>query len=220
MGRNMKSLKYRGNKICLSLYATAILMLSSCGGGGGSSIPPPTLSNIGVLPSTQTVELGQTSQFSAQGIYSNGSVQNFTNQVTWSSSDSAVAMIDSSGLATTFSTGSTNITASDGNFTSTPALMTVVLSKPLGMVLVFFTGKISVGWNPVVGATSYNLYWATTPGVTTNSNRVVGVTAPYSLTGVTDGTYYFRVSAVNSNSETLSSEMASCLYVGGIPVFP
>lgn len=214
----LKSLSKACN-LCTSMLVITIPMLTGCGGGGNDG--PPALVAVGISsPLSTTIEIGQTENLSAEGLYSDHSTRDLTSQVTWSSSDTAVATIDSTGLVSALANGTANISASMGGFTSNTDLLTVVLGEPRGMVLAFSTGAISVGWNPVPGATSYNLYWATTAGVTTASTNVGGVTAPYSHTVLTDGTYYYRVSAVNASAETLSLEMASCPYVGGDPVCP
>jgi len=65
-------------------------------------------------------------------------------------------------------------------------------------------GNITLQWAPVTGATSYNLYWGTAPGLTTT--LISGVTSPYVHAGRTTGTtYYYAVTAVNSGGESLKS---------------
>ncbi|TGL39020.1 fibronectin type III domain-containing protein [Leptospira perdikensis] len=56
-----------------------------------------------------------------------------------------------------------------------------------------------VQWWPVTGATSYTVYYSTSPGVTKASTSFGPVTNPYTtITGLTTGTlYYFRVVASN-----------------------
>jgi fibronectin type 3 domain-containing protein/DNA-binding protein YbaB len=67
-------------------------------------------------------------------------------------------------------------------------------------------GRVTITWCAVSGATGYNIYWATTPGVTKGSNLLANKTSPYVHTGLTNGTkYYYRVSAVNAGGESLLS---------------
>ncbi len=67
--------------------------------------------SITVTPSNPTIVVGTTQQFTATGAYSDGGTVDLTSQVTWTSSNSSVATIDSSGLASGGNTGTTEITA-------------------------------------------------------------------------------------------------------------
>lgn len=68
--------------------------------------------------------------------------------------------------------------------------------------------KVTVGWDSVVGATSYNIYWDTSPGVTKLSNKIEDVTSPYIHQDLEDYTYYYRITAVNPGGESdLSDEV-------------
>ena len=65
----------------------------------------------------------------------------------------------------------------------------------------------TVSWTPVSGASQYNLYWGTAPGVTTASNFIPVVVSPYTHTGLTNGIpYYYLVTAITG--------------AGEIPLFP
>jgi hypothetical protein len=59
--------------------------------------------------------LGTLQQFSATGTYSDGSIQNLTSSVLWSSSQTGVALVDKSGLVTGTGLGLSNITATSGS---------------------------------------------------------------------------------------------------------
>jgi hypothetical protein len=76
-----------------------------------------TLLSIDVTPTNPSTPLGLSQQFSASGNFSDGSSQDLTQLVTWSSSDKGIAQISiadgSNGLATHRS-GSNAITVSYG----------------------------------------------------------------------------------------------------------
>jgi len=72
--------------------------------------PPPTLSKVEVVPTSASIEKGQTQQFTATAVYSDGSKQDVTGQAAWSSSDPAVATV-AAGLATGVGAGSATIQA-------------------------------------------------------------------------------------------------------------
>jgi uncharacterized protein YjdB len=73
------------------------------------------LVSIAITPSSPSVPSGLTKQFTATGRYTNGTTEDLTSAVTWSSSLAGVATISnaasSNGLAATASTGTTTITA-------------------------------------------------------------------------------------------------------------
>jgi Domain of unknown function (DUF1929)/Bacterial Ig-like domain (group 2) len=81
-------------------------------GGNGIAV----LTSIAVTPAQSSVAVGSTQQFTATGTYNNGTTNNITTSVTWSSSNAAAATISntsgSQGLATGVAVGSTTITAS------------------------------------------------------------------------------------------------------------
>jgi uncharacterized protein YjlB len=89
-------------------------------------VPTPTLTSIAVTPeSPENLSVGSTQQFIAIGTYSDGSTTDITSQATWSSSDTNVATISSSGLATGVAAGTTDITASLSGVTSPAITLTV-----------------------------------------------------------------------------------------------
>lgn len=81
------------------------------------TVTAATLVSIQVTPTNPSIPLGNTQAFVATGLFTNDSVQDISEQVTWTSSVSGVATISnaagSRGLATSVTTGSTNITATD-----------------------------------------------------------------------------------------------------------
>jgi 6-phosphogluconolactonase (cycloisomerase 2 family) len=92
--------------------------MSACGGSSGSSTPPPapspSLTSIAVTPAAPSVAAGLTQQFTATGTYSDGTSANLTHSATWASDASSVATISSSGLATSKTQGTANISAAVG----------------------------------------------------------------------------------------------------------
>jgi len=66
---------------------------------------------------------------------------------------------------------------------------------------VLSSGRITLSWNEVPGAESYELYMATSPGVTTlNSYKISDVSPPITITDLEPGTTYFFMVAVYSDS--------------------
>jgi hypothetical protein len=102
------------------LIALALLPLG-CGGGGGGGGGGATLTAITVTPANSSVAPGTSQQFTATGTFSNGTTQDITSQVTWSSSSGAV-QISSVGLATTSSAVTATISAQSGTITGSTQL--------------------------------------------------------------------------------------------------
>jgi hypothetical protein len=94
--------------------------------------PSAGLTSIAVTPANPSVIAGSTQQFKATGTYSDNSTQDITSQVSWSSSNTAVATINSAGLASGIAGGSTTITATQasvsGSTTLTVQPTTLVMS--------------------------------------------------------------------------------------------
>ena len=89
------------------------------------TVTAATLTGITISPTAPSVAKGITQQFSAQGTFNNGTTGNITTSVTWNSSNTAIATLNASGLATTTGQGTTNITASLSGATSNIAVLTV-----------------------------------------------------------------------------------------------
>lgn len=84
----------------------------------------PLVDTIVVSPTSQSVTVGQTAQFTATGSLGHGAshpstTQDITDSVTWTSSTPAVATISSTGVATGISSGTTTITATINGYTGT-----------------------------------------------------------------------------------------------------
>ena len=102
-------------------FSCLVLLLAGCGSKG--------LNSVRVTPATQSMAVGQTTQFTAIGTYGNASrptTQDITSTVSWVSSTPSVATVSASGVATGVSAGTTIITASatgyNGPVSSTASL--------------------------------------------------------------------------------------------------
>ncbi|MGA7595166.1 MAG: hypothetical protein WCA64_08215 [Gallionella sp.] len=109
--------------------------------------------------------------------------------------------------------GANLLEVSASNTTGASATGTVTLSRipasPVSLSAVAGSGEVTLGWNSVAGATSYNLYWSTTADLTVSTGtRIAAVGNPYLHTGLTDNvTYYYLVTAVIGGLESPPSAM-------------
>lgn len=94
--------------------------------GATLTVNPLSLVSIAITPVNAATRVNGSQQYTAIGTYSDSSTQNITNSVTWHSSDTAVAEINTTGLATASIVGTTNITASAGPITSNVATLMVI----------------------------------------------------------------------------------------------
>ncbi len=130
--------------------ATPLSLLSSLGilsPLSGSSVLTvlPLLEGLTISPSTPSIIQGATQQFTATGLFSDGSLLNITNALSWSSASGAIASISNAGLATGQLPGVDTITA------TAPA---GVLTGPLAGLLSPITGISSLTvLNPVLSMT-------------------------------------------------------------------
>lgn len=88
------------------------------GGKSGSAtltVSPALLVSITVTPTNPIVANNFTSQFRALSTYSDGTVQDITGGVVWSSGTTSIATINAAGLATGVAVGSSAITATSGS---------------------------------------------------------------------------------------------------------
>jgi hypothetical protein len=112
-------------------------------------VTAPVLKELVVTPANPERHAGQTVQFAASAVYSNDTVQNVTQQASWSASDAAVAEQGPTGLFKALAAGNSAIVAMWGGktgkttLTVSPAVLKevqmtpVVWSMPTGVTLQF-----------------------------------------------------------------------------------
>jgi len=105
------------------LPLVVFLILVGCGGGSGTSsgaasaaVASTRIASISVAPANPSIPVGVTKQFAASGAYSNGTSQDITTQVAWSSTNPSVVTVTPSGLATAITPGTATINAITGDF--------------------------------------------------------------------------------------------------------
>ena len=112
------------------------------------TVDSAVLVSIDVAPTDPSIPKGLPQQFSASGNFSDGTVQDLTAQVAWSSSNTAVAMVSnaagSKGLAIQVATGQTIITASLGSISGTSNL-TVTSATLASITITPATPRIALG---------------------------------------------------------------------------
>jgi uncharacterized protein YjdB len=181
------------------------------------TVTAATLQSIDILPVDPSVPKGTKVSFTALGTYSDGTVQDITTQVTWSSSSPSVAPITSQGVATALSPGTTNITATRGTVSDTSQLtvssatLSSIAVTPATATIAVTTQKQFTATGTYSDGTSLDLTtqvtWSTgSSGIATVSNTVgfqglatgtgAGTTSVTATSGAISGSASLTVDAV------------------------
>jgi trimeric autotransporter adhesin len=156
------------------------------------TVTAPTLVSITLSPQDATVPLGATQQFTATGVYTDGSTQDLTGTATWSSSATVVAAINSSGLAAGLFQGTATIQVNFGSLSaSTP--LSVAAPALVSINVTPATATIALGSSQQYQATG-TFSDGSTQNVTTlltwssGAPAVAAVTNAGLATGLSQGT--------------------------------
>ena len=109
---------------------------------------------------------------------------------------------------------------------ATPSAVGTTPSAPTNVIATTGDEQVTISWDSVSGATSYNIYWATWSGVskTDYEGKIADIsTTSYTHTGLTNGTsYHYVVTAKNDYGESNESEevYATPSAVGTTPSAP
>ena len=114
-----------GSGTLSALKPGIVTVTATVGSTAGSlkiAVKAPTLSSILIVPVSNALVPGQTRQLVATGVYSDGSSQDLTSQVSWSSSNQLIATVNASGLLTAIAAGQATITATSGSASGTASV--------------------------------------------------------------------------------------------------
>lgn len=105
--------------------ATITATSGTLSGSTSATIQAANITRIDISPTDTSVPVGSSLTFSAVGTVQGGGTQVITDCAVWTSSNTAVATIDNTGLVSTLTTGTTQITATSGNIVSNVVTLTV-----------------------------------------------------------------------------------------------
>lgn len=169
-----------------------------------------TIQDSGFTPQSITVPAGTTLLW-----VNNGSQ---THSLNGSAPFDGASIPPDGSISYTFSSAG-SFSYSDGSLMGTVVVTAplTVPSAPTGVTATAGDGQVTTTWDAVTDATSYNIYWSTTSGVTkTSGTKITDATSPYSHTERTNGTpYYYVVTAVNSYGESSESSQVSAIPTSG-----
>ena len=114
-----------GGGLASALDTGTTTIAAALGGFTGSTtltVSPAALVSIAVTPMNPTIVKGATEQFTATGTLTDGTTEDLSTQVTWTSTAPAVATVSATGLAKSLAAGSTSILAQSGGITGSTVL--------------------------------------------------------------------------------------------------
>jgi N-acetylneuraminic acid mutarotase len=190
------------------IEGTATLTASALGMNGSATltITAPTLVSVQLSPQSPTIPLGATQQFTATGVYTDGSTQDLTSSATWSSSASVVATINSSGLAAALFQGVSTVQVSFGSVNATTNL-NVASAALVSMTVNPASATIAIG-----GSQPYQAMGTYSDGSTQNVTGLVSwssattAVATISNTGVALGASQGNTT-VSASFESISASV-------------
>ena len=196
--------------------ATSALTLANCGGGDSGITNPPAavISRIDVSASTATLSPAQTLALTAVARTSAGSVV-ATPTLTWSSSASGVATVNSSGIVTAVAPGTVTISAANGTVSGSVSLTVVAAGGTIATVSVTLSdATLQIGGlgQAVASARNANgqiIAIGTRPLTFTSTNPTIAtVDVAGVITAVGIGTTTIRAFLVDNGSPVLGESSA------------
>ncbi len=168
-----------------------------------TNAPVVAVTGVSVNPTTATVGLGSTQQLNAIIAPANATNQNLT----WTSSNTAVATVNASGLVTAVATGTTTITVktADGNKTATSAITvaaipvaSVSVSPTTASLYAGNTQQLSATIAPA-NATNKNITWSS------SNTAIAAVNSSGLVTAVAAGTANITATTQDGNKTAVAA---------------
>jgi trimeric autotransporter adhesin len=199
------------------------------------SVSAATLVSIAVTPAVPSLALGLNEQLTATGIFTDGSTQDLTSSVTWTSSATTVADISSglttSGLVTGHVVGSTNITATLGAVSSAPVALTVTAATLVSIGVTPGAPGVALGTGEQFTATgiytdhstqdlSTAATWVSSPGSVASISNAAGYNGLATALAVGGTTITAVLGSITSNPVTLTVTPATLVSIGVTPGAP
>ena len=127
--------------------AVALLVALLMGSCSGFFLGSHDIASLRISPTGPFVKPQATQQFTATATYGNNTMGDVTNTVTWTSSSTGIATINSAGLATGVALGTTTIKAKSGSVSASTVLtvsnhtITSITISPANPTITFSLGQ-------------------------------------------------------------------------------
>jgi trimeric autotransporter adhesin len=205
-----------------AIVLSCLLATWACAGGGsGNGGGNPKLASIKVSAANANPTVGDTDQLTATGKFNDGSTQDLTSAVTWTTSPAGLASVGAGGVLTAQVSGAVSVTASMGavsgsaSVTIAPKLVSIAIT-PASRTIAASTKKqfIATGTysdnstQPITGSVSWS---SSNTGVATISDTVptkglaLGVSAGTTNITATSGTITSPAAVLTVTSASATS---------------
>jgi fibronectin type 3 domain-containing protein len=221
--------KYKHALFFLQFLIWTIMSLAGC--GGSKNIPPASILNRGEVTLTWEEVTGENtynvyfSKTPSVTVFNSYRISDATSPMTITDMEFnttyyfIITVEDDSGQIRKSREMSYKVVSAEGSIQFGDILShsepSAAISdpKPTNKVSTPETQDVTLGWEDVPNATSYNIYWSDKPGVTKkNGTKISNVKNPHKIKGLKKGgKYYFVVTAVNASGESKESEEISLL---------
>jgi len=204
--------------LLISVYSFFIAFLNGCGSGQGTATPtgtaPSAPTGVTVTAGNKQVSISWTavSDATSYNIYwsTTSGVTKTTGTKVTSNTNSYIHPSLTNGTTYYYVVTALN---SDGESSESSEVSASPISAPTGVTATAGNKQVSISWTAVSDATSYNIYWSTTSGVTkTTGTKVTSNTNSYIHPSLTNGTtYYYVVTAVDNDGESIESSEVNAM---------
>jgi uncharacterized repeat protein (TIGR03803 family) len=195
-----------------------------------------TLTSIAITPPAPSIAAGTSEQLTATAIFSDNTTQNLTADLTWASSNTTIAMVSSSGLASALIPGSATISATcktasmcgslagSLTLTVTPAILVSIAITPPAPSIALGTSEAFTATGTYSDNTTHDLtaqvaWISATPAVAiiSNASGTAGM-----ATSVITGTTFITAAlgSVTSSAATLTVTAATLVSIAITPPAP
>ena len=124
------------NELFAIVLSCLLATFGCAGGGSGNGGGGSKLVSVKVSAANANPTVGDTDQLTATGKYGDGSTQDLTSAVTWTTSPAGLATVGAGGVLTAQASGAVSVTASMGavsgsaSVTIAPKLVSIAITPP------------------------------------------------------------------------------------------
>jgi trimeric autotransporter adhesin len=190
-------------KLWAAIFFAVILTSCTKKANEADIVLPPVVTipeRLEIAPTTSSMLIGQTSQFTLTFYNSLGVVATLPAGVVWSSSNTASATVSQTGLVTAIGLGQTNIKATYNNISATAVLSVVVNNNALANITITPAATQEILLNGTINfsAVGTNLGGCVVSGLTFNWTSNASSSVQLNTAGVATGLTYGSANIVAS----------------------